>query len=76
MPVRRLLRSKKRTTISPRELPGPELEEVGDVSWETRSAVCESIAVEISGGSRMDGRGMGKDCAEREDVWEDEAVGE
>jgi hypothetical protein len=52
------------------------LEEVGDVNWETRSAVCESIAVEISGGSRIDGRGMGKDCAERDDVCEDEAVGE
>ena len=35
----------------------------------------ESIAVEISGGSRIEGRGMGRDWAECEDVCEDEAVG-
>ena len=76
MPVRRLLRSKKRTTISPREPPGPAFEEAGDVNCETSSAVCESMAVEISGGSRIDGSGMGSDCAEREDVCDDDAVGE
>lgn len=52
------------------------MDEAGDVNCETRSAVCESMAVEISGGSRMDGRGMGRVCAEWDPVCEDDAVGE
>lgn len=37
----------------------------------------ESMAVEISGGSRIEGSGMGNDCAVCDDVLcEDEAVGE
>ena len=30
--------------------------------------VCESMAVEISGGSRIEGRVMGRECCECEDV--------
>lgn len=75
IPVFRRLRSKNCTTISPREPPGGTFEDEGDVSWETSSAVWESIAVDISGGSRIAGRGKGSDCVEYDDVCEEDAVG-
>lgn len=68
MPVFRRLRSKNRTTISPREPPAAELAGDWGVSWETRRLVWESIAVEISGGSRMEGRVMGRVCVECDDA--------
>ena len=62
-------------TISPLEPPGGTLEGEGEVSCETRAAVWESMAAEISGGSRIAGRGMGSDWADEEWEWEEEAVG-
>jgi hypothetical protein len=84
IPVLLLLLSKNLTTISPLEPPaaadgldGPN--EDCSVSCDMRRFVCESIAVEISGGSRMEGRVMGSDCCECEDVcvWDEceDAVG-
>jgi hypothetical protein len=60
-------------TISPLEPPGGTFEGEGEVSCDTRIAVCESIAAEISGGSSIAGSGSGRVCAE--DEWEDDAVG-